>query len=98
MNHCLSAQKEAACVGKEFLKVLIPNTHHVPITNVQLNRDIVTQLVGRKGKYSAHQLSLDDAHENGEVVVHNLLALASQALIRDQLTGLLHVSKEFALD
>jgi len=57
--------------------------------------EIVTQL---KGKHSAHQLSLDDAHENGEVVVHNLLALASQALIRDQLTGLLHVSEEFALD
>jgi len=75
-------------------------TEHPPCTTHKFStkREIVTQLVGRKGKYSAHQLSLDDAHENGEVVIHNLLALASQALIRDQLTGLLHVSKEFALD
>lgn len=45
----------------------------------------------------AHQFSFNDPHEDGVVVIHHLLALCGQTLIRDELAGLLQVPENLTL-
>ena len=44
-----------------------------------------------------HQFSGDDPNDDGIVAVHQLLALSSQTLVRDQLACLLQVAQDIRL-
>lgn len=79
---------------RELIYTLVSSIRHSSMTAFQSR--LTLKRLGQTGR-QAHQLSLDDSHDDGVVAVNHLLALFSQTLIRDELADLLKIPKNLSL-